>query len=52
MYPNGEIYSGNWSKDMKNGYGILEFLKKGKYEGNFVDDKFDGYGIWSLKSSN
>ena len=42
-------YEGNFHNDMKNGKGVLTYLKsKDKYEGDFKDDKITGKGyyIW------
>jgi hypothetical protein len=48
-YSSDYKYEGHFHNDMKNGKGVLTYLKsKDKYEGEFKDDKITGKGyyIW------
>ena len=47
IYPNGEIYIGQWSNGKRHGKGIL-YYDNGKiaYEGDFVNDFYDGCGTY------
>jgi hypothetical protein len=43
-YKNGDKYSGFWSQDKKEGWGIYEFKSSGKiFQGEFINNQIDGY---------
>ena len=50
VWPNGDVYVGNFSRDKMHGQGEL-LTKDGKYTGNFKDGIKEGLGsmgfIWS-----
>lgn len=46
---DGDIYEGNWDKDMMNGKGTYYFLSYNNiehYEGNWVDNEMSGKGTY------
>lgn len=47
MQKKKRVFEGHWSKDMKNGHGVLEG-DKGTYVGNYLDDKMSGQGTMTL----
>jgi hypothetical protein len=44
---NKVVFTGNWARDKRNGYGELE-KDNVRYKGNYVDDRMDGKGtqLW------
>eukprot|EP01087_Luapelamoeba_hula_P009692 TRINITY_DN2522_c0_g1_i2.p1 TRINITY_DN2522_c0_g1~~TRINITY_DN2522_c0_g1_i2.p1 ORF type:complete len:1533 (+),score=276.65 TRINITY_DN2522_c0_g1_i2:161-4759(+) len=44
MYPNNDIYEGEWVEDRREGYGTLLFASGEKYQGVWFDDKKQGRG--------
>lgn len=45
---NGDKYSGEWTNDMKYGYGKMEFVSTGLiYYGQWACDKMHGMGTMS-----
>ena len=45
-------YTGNWSKDKKNGHGTLTFKSGTSYTGNFLNDKYHGQGTMTYLTAN
>ncbi len=47
----GNIYTGEFRDDKKNGQGEMKIKNKDIYRGNFINDKYNGIGcyIWSNK---
>ena len=43
--PNNRIVQGEWMKDCKQGYGVLDGESGGRYEGTWHDNHRDGYGM-------
>jgi len=43
----GEVYNGEFSRGMKNGYGEQKLIKKYVYNGGFSENKFDGEGQYT-----
>ena len=44
MYPDGDIYTGEWANGKASGYGTF-FSEKGlHYEGEWLEDQFHGQG--------
>lgn len=41
---NEFTFRGTFSKNLKNGYGLMKFFNGNLYEGNFIDDLFQGKG--------
>eukprot|EP01017_Pseudomicrothorax_dubius_P031323 TRINITY_DN3987_c0_g1_i3.p1 TRINITY_DN3987_c0_g1~~TRINITY_DN3987_c0_g1_i3.p1 ORF type:complete len:548 (+),score=118.30 TRINITY_DN3987_c0_g1_i3:61-1644(+) len=47
VYPNGDIYIGEWRAGHKHGYGTLQDSNQElKYEGEWEGDVFNGQGVW------
>lgn len=42
--PHGEVYTGGWLKNEREGYGIDSLANGDVYAGNFKDSKRSGYG--------
>ena len=38
-YNNGDIYYGNFNKDLRNGKGVIERVNGDRYEGDWLFDK-------------
>ena len=47
LYPNGDIYEGNWVTGKYNGIGKFKSIFGNIYEGGFVDGKRQGQGIFT-----
>lgn len=45
IFPNGEIYTGEWMNCLFEGQGKLNFSDGDTYEGQFLKGERDGYGI-------
>jgi hypothetical protein len=46
VFPNGDFYRGNFTHDLKDGYGMLvSFQKNFVYKGDFKLDSIKGHGI-------
>jgi hypothetical protein len=43
-YPNGEVYEGNLTNNLKNGKGIYKYKDGSSYEGDWRDDQREGEG--------
>ena len=50
FYSNGNIYSGSWKNDRREGYGSFYFCTGGTYKGEFKNNIIDGFG--ELKSAD
>jgi len=48
MWPNGQVYDGEFKSDNCNGFGILHYPDGKRYEGNWKDGKkhLKGYYVW------
>ena len=46
-WKNGDLYSGYWKNDMKNGNGTYDFANGDVYEGMFENDKINGKGTYT-----
>jgi len=44
LFPNKNIYVGNWKEDDMNGKGKLIKVTGGVYQGHFVKGEFEGNG--------
>mmetsp|Transcript_38025 Transcript_38025/g.98405 ORF Transcript_38025/g.98405 Transcript_38025/m.98405 type:complete len:481 (-) Transcript_38025:163-1605(-) len=44
VYPNGEVYAGEWNGNRRHGWGIQVWPDGSKYEGEWGDDCCDGMG--------
>ena len=42
---SGDIYTGQWSNNYKEGNGIFKFANGDIYKGSFVHSRFEGLGI-------
>ena len=42
LYPNGDIYEGEWWKSQKSGHGLYIYSNEQKLEGFFYKDKYIG----------
>ena len=53
VHHNGDIYTGNWSKDRANGQGTFRNTVGYSYEGQWLNDAQHGYGmeIWQENNS-
>lgn len=62
-YANGNVYTGQWSNDLKSGKGHYKCVKEEswmdqevsiahEYDGEWLDDKYHGQGVitWNIKS--
>ena len=45
IYPNGEIYEGEWVNSMKHGKWVWKGNKGDSYLGEWKFGKADGYGV-------
>jgi MORN repeat len=46
LYNSGNSYEGNWSCDVRSGYGCMQWKAVNeRYEGNWSNGKQDGYGV-------
>jgi hypothetical protein len=45
QYPNGDAYEGEWSGDVREGFGVQRYAKGDVYEGEWMTDKMHGKGI-------
>ncbi|KRX08746.1 Protein kinase-like domain [Pseudocohnilembus persalinus] len=45
-----EFYEGEFQKDLRNGFGVIQLVNGEKFAGNFKDDKVNGYGTYYTKS--
>ena len=43
-YANGNVYTGEFKRDNKEGYGVLTYQHGGRYEGYWTKDLADGRG--------
>lgn len=50
-YRFGAKFTGTWSRDMREGHGLVMFNKGSFFEGHFVNDAAVGYGILVLVNS-
>ena len=39
-------YEGEFTNNLKHGFGVYEWSDGTKYEGNFVEDRKDGFGTY------
>ncbi len=46
VYPNGDIYEGQWINNLRNGTGSYKWPNGGIYEGDWKDGKKDGIGVF------
>lgn len=48
MWPNGQVYDGEFKNDDCNGFGILHYPDGKRYEGNWKDGKkhMKGHYVW------
>ena len=46
VFASGSVYSGDFVKDKRTGYGIYTWTSGEKYEGEFKDNLFDGEGTY------
>jgi hypothetical protein len=46
LFIRGQVYSGSWKDNKRNGEGNLTLANGDNYVGNFIDDKKDGEGIY------
>lgn len=47
IYPNGERYEGEWSAELRSGWGRMNYLNGSVYEGQWLLDKPHGQGtLW------
>lgn len=44
-YENGDIFTGNFLKDLRHGSGVMRYADGTLYEGEFTRDKRDCYGV-------
>ena len=51
-YPNGDVYSGEWSVGYKDGHGTMEYSNGDKYEGNWQHDVKSGQGTMKYSNGN
>jgi S1-C subfamily serine protease/antitoxin component YwqK of YwqJK toxin-antitoxin module len=50
VWPNGDVYVGDWIKGQRTGLGVYEWSNGDIYGGNFFEGKRSGFGI--LKESS
>ena len=48
-WPNGDIYEGEYTEDIRNGFGIYKYSNGNRYEGEFKNDKQHGKGKITFK---
>ena len=47
---NKDNYDGEWARNKRNGYGIMQWADGDRYAGGWKDDKRDGEGIMVLSN--
>lgn len=52
IFPNGDIYEGNYVNEKKEGQGTYTIKDGDVYTGQFANGKFDGQGTYTYKSGN
>jgi hypothetical protein len=46
LYPEGEVYKGQWSNNLKTGYGVMTYYGGSYYKGNWKDGSKNGNGTY------
>jgi len=46
-WPHGDVFTGEYKDDARNGYGVYKYAYKGTYSGNYVKDKRHGKGTYA-----
>ena len=49
---SGNIYEGEFSNNLRNGYGIFTFVNGDKYDGNWCSDLKHGSGVFFFKNGD
>ena len=44
IFPNGDVYMGEWKNNKPNGKGLYVLDNKTRFDGFFVDGKLEGFG--------
>ena len=52
VFASGSVYSGDFVKDKRTGYGIFTWSSGEKYEGEFKNDLFNGQGTYYFSDPN
>ena len=55
MYSSGNFYEGEWSENLKNGYGCMHWKTRGEiYEGQWKDGMPNGEGayFWTVEAQH
>ena len=52
MWPDGNVYEGDWVDDKRTGKGKFTWSKGSVYEGDSVDDKRTGKGKYTWPNGN
>ena len=58
IYPNGDVYEGDYRNDgnggpnIREGLGIFQYKNGDVYVGEFKNNKIDGYGIYRWKNNS
>ncbi len=52
IFPNGDIYDGEFANGKRNGTGTFKFHDGTKYTGQFEDDFYNGHGTMTFPNGN
>ena len=50
-YNNGDVYTGEYTDDKRNGKGIMRYKNNEIYEGSWKDGKKEGEGIFIFENN-
>ena len=52
MYENGSVYKGDWSDDVRHGWGAATFPSGDHYEGEWYQDQIHGKGRYTMADTS
>lgn len=53
VYSNGDVYAGNWRKNMRHGHGLYNYVNLGlKYDGDWENNSKNGTGVMTFSNGD